>query len=83
MRIQKTALTAAGCFKIFEEKKSGTRRHGRTELEVLLECVREGDTVVVTGGALAEFETITCAGSVSLRDTQVILSLGSAPQLGH
>jgi DNA invertase Pin-like site-specific DNA recombinase len=33
---------------IFEEKKSGTRRDGRTELQVLLECVREGDTVIVT-----------------------------------
>ena len=32
---------------IFEEKKSGTRRDGRTELQVLLECVREGDTVIV------------------------------------
>ena len=32
----------------FEEKKSGTRRNGRTELQVLLECVREGDTVIVT-----------------------------------
>ena len=33
---------------IFEEKKSGMRRDGRTELRVLLECVREGDTVIVT-----------------------------------
>jgi DNA invertase Pin-like site-specific DNA recombinase len=33
---------------IFAEKKSGTRRDGRTELEVLLECVREGDTVIIT-----------------------------------
>ncbi len=33
---------------IFEEKRSGTRRDGRTELQVLLECVREGDTVIVT-----------------------------------
>ena len=33
---------------IFEEKKSGTRRDGRTELQVLLECVCEGDTVIVT-----------------------------------
>ena len=33
---------------IFEEKKLGTRRDGRTELQVLLECVREGDTVIVT-----------------------------------
>jgi DNA invertase Pin-like site-specific DNA recombinase len=32
---------------IFEEKKSGTRRDRRTELQVLLKCVREGDTDIV------------------------------------
>jgi DNA invertase Pin-like site-specific DNA recombinase len=48
LSIQQTALDAAGCLKIFAEKKSGTRRDGRTELQVLLECVREGDTVIVT-----------------------------------
>jgi DNA invertase Pin-like site-specific DNA recombinase len=48
LTIQNAALEAAGCLKIFAEKKSGTRRDGRTELQVLLECVREGDTVVVT-----------------------------------
>lgn len=48
LSIQHAALNAAGCLKIFAEKKSGTRRDGRTELQVLLECVREGDTVVVT-----------------------------------
>ncbi|KAI95703.1 integrase [Rhodomicrobium udaipurense JA643] len=48
LSIQQAALEAAGCLKIFSEKKSGTRRDGRTELQVLLECVREGDIVVVT-----------------------------------
>jgi DNA invertase Pin-like site-specific DNA recombinase len=48
LTIQHAALDAAGCMTIFEEKKSGTRRDGRTELQVLLECVREGDTVIVT-----------------------------------
>ena len=48
LTVQETALEAAGCIKIFAEKKSGTRRDGRTELQVLLECVREGDTVVIT-----------------------------------
>ncbi|KAI93960.1 integrase [Rhodomicrobium udaipurense JA643] len=48
LTIQQAALEGAGCLKIFSEKKSGTRRDGRTELEVLLECVREGDVVVVT-----------------------------------
>jgi DNA invertase Pin-like site-specific DNA recombinase len=48
LSIQEAALEAAGCIKIFAEKKSGTRRDGRTELQVLMECVREGDTVIVT-----------------------------------
>ena len=48
LSIQNASLEAAGCITIFAEKKSGTRRDGRTELEVLLECVREGDTVIVT-----------------------------------
>lgn len=47
LSIQEAALEAAGCMAIFAEKKSGTRRDGRTELQVLLECVREGDTVIV------------------------------------
>jgi DNA invertase Pin-like site-specific DNA recombinase len=47
LSIQQAALEASGCLKIFAEKKSGTRRDGRTELQVLMECVREGDTVVV------------------------------------
>jgi DNA invertase Pin-like site-specific DNA recombinase len=46
--IQEAALEAAGCHTIFAETKSGTRRDGRSELQVLLECVREGDTVIVT-----------------------------------
>jgi DNA invertase Pin-like site-specific DNA recombinase len=48
LSIQHAALEAAGCLTIFAEKKSGTRRDGRTELQVLLECVRDGDTVIVT-----------------------------------
>jgi len=49
LAIQHAALEAAGCMTIFAEKKSETRRDGRTVLQVLLECVREGDTVVITG----------------------------------
>ena len=48
LSIQNTALEAAGCMTIFAEKMSGTRRDGRKELDVLLEYVREGDTVIVT-----------------------------------
>jgi len=41
-------LKKAGCEKIFQEKKSGTKRADRTELENALEFVREGDTFLVT-----------------------------------
>jgi len=44
--LQREALQAAGCTKIFEEKISGAKR-GRPELEKLLDYVREGDTVCV------------------------------------
>src|SRR5208337_1984600 len=48
LAIQNAALDAAGCIKVFAEKKSGARRDGRTELQVLLECLRDGDTVIIT-----------------------------------
>ena len=46
--IQQTTLEAAGCFKVFAEQKSGTRRDGRTQLQLLLECAGPGDTIMVT-----------------------------------
>lgn len=46
--IQLAALKAAGCTVIREEKKSGTSRKGRTELDTLLDFIREGDELVVT-----------------------------------
>src|SRR5215468_8893810 len=48
LSIQRAALKAAGCEVIHAEKASGARRDGRTELEVLLDFLREGDTLVVT-----------------------------------
>lgn len=48
LSIQEAALEEAGCMVVFAEKKSGTKRDGRTELQILMECVREGDTIVVT-----------------------------------
>ncbi len=41
-------LKKAGCQKIFQEKKSGTNRANRVELEKALDFVREGDTFIVT-----------------------------------
>ncbi len=46
--IQRMALEAAGCTIIRAEKISGTKRQGRKELELLLQFLREGDTLVVT-----------------------------------
>lgn len=46
--IQHEALRAVGCQVIRSEKKTGTKREGRTELDLLIEFLREGDTLVVT-----------------------------------
>ncbi|AZQ66888.1 recombinase family protein [Silicimonas algicola] len=46
--VQESALTRAGCKKLFAEKRSGTKRKGREELERMLDYVREGDTLVCT-----------------------------------
>ena len=48
LSIQETALRAAGCQIVRAEKRSGSKREGRTELELLLQFLREGDTLVVT-----------------------------------
>jgi DNA invertase Pin-like site-specific DNA recombinase len=46
--IQEAALRSAGCTVVRSEKKSGTSRNGRTELETVLSFLRSGDTLVVT-----------------------------------
>jgi DNA invertase Pin-like site-specific DNA recombinase len=46
--LQEQALRAAGCEVIRAEKASGTSRADRTELQVLLDFLRRGDTLVVT-----------------------------------
>jgi len=48
LRLQRAALKAAGCDVIRAEKASGSRRDGRTELQVLLDFVRSGDTLIIT-----------------------------------
>jgi len=48
LSLQQAALKAAGCEIIRAEKVSGTRRDGRTELRVLLDFLRPGDTLVIT-----------------------------------
>ena len=46
--LQEHALRAVGCEVIRAEKVSAARREGRTELALLLEFLRRGDTLVVT-----------------------------------
>lgn len=48
LEIQQEALDAAGCERVFAEKRSGTSTGGRDELAEALDFVREGDTLVVT-----------------------------------
>lgn len=46
--IQEAALRTSGCTVVRSEKKSGTSRDGRTELETVLSFLRAGDTLTVT-----------------------------------
>lgn len=46
--IQQEQLRAAGCGKVFSEKRSGTTTTGRGGLAETLEFAREGDTLIVT-----------------------------------
>lgn len=48
LEVQIDQLKAAGCEKIFAEKKSGKTTDGRTELEAMLAYAREGDVIMCT-----------------------------------
>jgi DNA invertase Pin-like site-specific DNA recombinase len=48
LEIQQEQLTAAGCVKVFSEKRTGTTTEGREQLDLALSYVREGDVFVVT-----------------------------------
>lgn len=48
LALQTQTLQVAGCEIIRSEKASGTSRDGRTELQLLLDFLRPGDTLVVT-----------------------------------
>jgi DNA invertase Pin-like site-specific DNA recombinase len=48
LSVQREALHDAGVGTIFEEKASGTKRDGRTELQKVLGVLGNGDTLVVT-----------------------------------
>ena len=48
LEVQREQLKAAGCEKLFEEKRSGRTAADRPQLQAALEFVREGDALVVT-----------------------------------
>lgn len=48
LKVQEDQLRAAGCDKLFSEKRSGTTMDGRQALEDAIEFAREGDTLLVT-----------------------------------
>jgi len=48
LEVQLDALKAAGCDKVFQEKKSGTTADGRQALADAVDFLREGDTLVIT-----------------------------------
>ena len=84
--IQRDALKAAGCDVIRAEKASGTRRDGRTELQVLLDFLRPGDGLVVTridrlARSLRDLQNIVHElreRRVTLRATEQPIDTGSA-----
>jgi len=48
LAIQNAALEADGCAIVFEEKRSGTKRDGRDQLQLALKVLMKGDSLVVT-----------------------------------
>lgn len=48
LEVQEEQLAAAGCEKLFAEKRSGTTMTGRQALEDAIDYAREGDTLLVT-----------------------------------
>ena len=48
LSIQKAALEKDGCAIVFEEKRSGSKRNGRDQLNLALKVLTKGDTLVVT-----------------------------------
>jgi DNA invertase Pin-like site-specific DNA recombinase len=86
LALQRAALKAAGCDVIRAEKASGTRRDGRTELQVLLDFLRPGDALLVTridrlARSLKDLQDIVHElkeKGVALRATEQPIDTGSA-----
>lgn len=86
LSIQQAALQAAGCNIVRAEKASGTRRNGRSELQVLLDFLRPGDTLMVTridrlARSLKDLQDIVYelkAKGVALKATEQPIDTGNA-----
>ncbi len=86
LTIQEAALRAAGCQTIRSEKKSGSERGTRTELQILLDFLRAGDTLVVTridrlARSLKDLQDIVHelkAKGVALKATEQPIDTGTA-----
>jgi DNA invertase Pin-like site-specific DNA recombinase len=86
LSIQEAALKAAGCELVRAEKVSGTKREGRTELDLLLQFVRAGDELVVTRidrlarsiGDLQDIVRALRAKGVTLRATEQPIDTATA-----
>jgi len=48
LEVQRDALVASGCEKLFAEKQSGTSTDNRAALAEALDFIREGDTFLIT-----------------------------------
>lgn len=83
---QLAALKTAGCTTVRKETKSGTSRKGRTELDTLLDFIREGDELVVTRidrlarsvGDLQDIVRALKAKGATLRATEQPINTSSA-----
>ena len=67
LKVQRESLRHAGVGVVFEEKASGTKRDGRTELQKVLTVLGKGDALVVTrldrlGRSLRDLANIAVAG---------------------
>ena len=86
LSIQETALKAASCTVIRSEKKTGTKRQGRAELDILFDFLRAGDTLVVTRvdrlarsiGDLQDIVRELKAKGVTLKATEQPIDTGTA-----
>jgi DNA invertase Pin-like site-specific DNA recombinase len=86
LTIQVDALRKAGCEVIREEKRSGTTREGRAELDTLLTFLRSGDILMVTRidrlarsiGDLQDIVRGLKAKGVSLRATEQPIDTSTA-----